>query len=146
MLTGQWVLWSIRVWMTVMCPSGSNHLSASVTVNQCHFLSFCLIWLRFLFFDGGRDGHQSSFSVSFLNTPKQYQKRFHVVFSEISVKASKQARNATGLAQERGCLNLSQLETVCVPAGKKLPTIVGNRPNKLHQGTTASNVLMQVGV
>jgi len=67
-----------------------------------------------------------------------------VVFSENSVKAAKQARNATGLAQERGCLNLSQLETVCVAAGKHLPTIVGQRPNKLHQGSTASNVLMQV--
>ena len=29
-------------------------------------------------------------------------------------------------------------------AGKNLPTIVGNRPNKLHQGATASNMLMQV--
>ena len=29
-------------------------------------------------------------------------------------------------------------------AGKHLPTVAGNRPNQLHQGPTASNVLMQV--
>ena len=50
-----------------------------------------------------------------------------------------------GVSQDRGCLNLAQLESACVAAGRSLLSVVGqNRPNKLHQGTTASNVLMQV--
>ena len=101
--------------------------------------------LRFLFLDGGRDGLQSNFWQSFMSTSKPFQKRFHVVYSETSVRALKQQKSATGVSQDRGCLNLAQLESACVAAGRSLLSVVGqNRPNKLHQGTTASNVLMQV--
>ena len=93
--------------------------------------------LRFLFLDGGRDGLQSNFWQSFMSTSKPFQKRFHVVYSETSVRALKQQKSATGVSQE--------LESACVAAGRSLLSVVGqNRPNKLHQGTTASNVLMQV--
>ena len=102
-------------------------------------------FLRFLFLDGGRDGLQSNFWASFMNTSKPFQKRFHIVYNETSVRAAKQQKSATGVSQERGCLNLAQLENACVAAGRSLLTVVGqNRANKLHQGTTARNVLMQV--
>ena len=87
-------------------------------------------FLRFLFLDGGRDGLQSNFWASFMNTSKPFQKRFHIVYNETSVRAAKQQKSATGVSQERGCLNLAQLENACVAAGRSLLTVVGQNRAK----------------
>ena len=101
-------------------------------------------FLRFLFLDGGRDGLQNQFWSSFANVAKPCQKRFHIVYEDASVKKQKEFRSVTATSQDRGCLNLGQLETVCVASGKNLNTIVGNRQNKSHVGSTASNCLQNV--
>ena len=47
-------------------------------------------------------------------------------------------------SHERGCLNLNCLESVSIVAGKNLNTILGQRSNKLHEGGTSSNCLLNV--
>ena len=49
-----------------------------------------------------------------------------------------------GTSHERGCLNLNCLESVSVVAGKNLNSIVGQRSNKLHEGGTSSNCILNV--
>ena len=93
--------------------------------------------------DGGRDGLQPGFWSAFGNLQKPFAKRFHLIYADVGVREARSFR-CGGTSHEQGCLNLNCLKSVSIVAGKNLNSIVGQRSNKLHEGGTSSNCLLNV--
>lgn len=103
-----------------------------------HFLSK----LSFLFLDSGREGLWTHFHNTFPSA--KLTKKFYITYSQASVKLWRDIRCPSGASLSRGVMNLPSVECVLVQHGRNFQSLVGNRDNKVHPGSTETNVITNV--